>query len=107
MIPLYHSKRYSFQKSNHFCISLGCTKNCKSHCSNSRWRNRKLPGVTSLRKAFPIWQIPKGICIREDFTTQVSLHTLAFNHTDVRLHHQVEDAWLCEFPAANRTFILL
>src|SRR5260370_39507133 len=39
-------------------------------------------------------------------TAQVGLHPLTLNNPKVRLHHQIEGAWLCEFPAAYRAFIL-
>ena len=40
--------------------SPGLTKYSISICSNSRVRKVKLPGVTSLRNALPIWAMPKG-----------------------------------------------
>ena len=44
-------------------------KNCISICSNSRIRNINWRATISLRKAFPVWAIPKGIFIRPDFWT--------------------------------------
>lgn len=44
-------------------------KNSSSICSNSRERKVKFFGVTSLRKALPIWQMPKGTFTREESTT--------------------------------------
>ena len=40
--------------------SPGLQKNSSSICSNSRTRKMKLPGVISLRKDLPIWQMPDG-----------------------------------------------
>src|SRR5258708_10742790 len=40
-------------------------------------------------------------------TAQVGLHALALDHANVRLHHQIENAWLAEFPTADRALILL
>ena len=44
-------------------------KNCISICSNSRIRKMNWRATISLRKAFPVWAIPKGIFIRPDFCT--------------------------------------
>ena len=55
----------AFQYSNHSSSSPGSTKNCISICSNSRVRKMKLPGVISLRNAFPIWAMPNGSFWRE------------------------------------------
>jgi hypothetical protein len=41
-------------------VGAGRQKNSSSICSNSRVRKVKFPGVISFRKAFPIWQTPKG-----------------------------------------------
>ena len=49
--------------------SCGLTKNSISICSNSRVRKMKLPGVISLRKALPIWAMPKGSLRRIDCST--------------------------------------
>src|SRR5437016_3782220 len=40
-------------------------------------------------------------------TAQVGLHAFAFNNTDVRFHHQVEETRLRKFAAALGAFILL
>ncbi len=40
-------------------------------------------------------------------TAQVGLHALALDDADVCLHHQVEEARLTEFPAADRALVLL
>jgi len=53
------------QCSSHSMSVPGLTKNCISICSNSRVRKMKLPGVISLRKALPIWAMPKGTFWRE------------------------------------------
>jgi len=47
----------------------GFTKNSISICSNSRVRKMKLPGVISLRKALPIWAMPKGTFMRAEVAT--------------------------------------
>ena len=57
---MYHCSRRFFQKSYQPSSLPGGTKNSSSICSNSRVRNRKLPGVISLRKLFPIWPMPNG-----------------------------------------------
>jgi hypothetical protein len=47
--------------------SSGGTKYSISICSNSRVRKMKFPGVISLRKLLPIWAIPNGGFLRENW----------------------------------------
>mmetsp|Transcript_19604 Transcript_19604/g.28289 ORF Transcript_19604/g.28289 Transcript_19604/m.28289 type:complete len:212 (-) Transcript_19604:442-1077(-) len=53
--------------------SPGGMKYSISICSNSRDRKMKLRGVISLRKALPIWAIPKGSLMRAVLTTFLKL----------------------------------
>ena len=64
------------------CIQFLCSvaqsasgemKNSISICSNSRERKMKLRGLISLRKALPIWAMPKGIFTRPVSTTFLKL----------------------------------
>ena len=52
-------------------------KNSSSICSNSRERKVKLRGVTSLRNALPIWQMPNGTFCREESTTFLNCAKIA------------------------------
>ena len=56
----HHFIRSACQNASHFCPSSGGQKNSISICSNSRLRNTKLRGVTSLRKLLPICAMPNG-----------------------------------------------
>ena len=89
-------------------------KNSSSICSNSRERKVKLRGVTSLRNALPIWQMPNGtFCargvehvleLREDglrgLGAEIGLVFVAGNRADEGVEHQVERPWLRLFLGA-------
>ena len=57
--------------------SSGLMKNSSSICSNSRERKVKLRGVTSLRNALPIWQMPNGTFCRDESTTFLNCAKIA------------------------------
>ena len=57
--------------------SSGLMKNSSSICSNSRERKVKLRGVTSLRNALPIWQMPNGTFCREVSSTFLNCAKIA------------------------------
>ena len=90
--------------------SRGLQKNSISICSNSRERKMNCLGVISLRKALPIWAMPKGTLMRveshdvlevdEDalrrFRAQVDHRRALLDRADERLEHQVELARLGE-----------
>src|SRR3954468_7714306 len=65
----YQLKRCWHQYSYHLGPSAGGTKYSISICSNSRVRNTKLPGVISLRNDLPIWAMPNGGFLRDEFRT--------------------------------------
>jgi hypothetical protein len=58
--PSSQSRQKERQYWNHSRSVSGLQKNSSSICSNSRVRKMKLPGVISLRKDLPIWQMPNG-----------------------------------------------
>src|SRR5678816_2067197 len=64
----HHSMRKSRQNLYQSCDSEGWQKNSSSAWSNSRERNVKLRGVTSLRKLVPILTITEGIVTRVEST---------------------------------------
>ena len=53
--------------------SLSLQNFCNSICSNSIVLNKKLPGVISFLKLFPIWAIAKGTLARELLNTLAKL----------------------------------
>ena len=70
---VYQRSRSSIQYSCHFAVSAGGTKNSISICSNSKVRKMKLPGVISFRNDLPIWAIPNGGFLRENWRTFLKL----------------------------------
>ena len=74
--PMYQSMRSPIQVSCHSSSVPGLTKNSISICSNSRVRKMKLPGVISLRKLLPVWAMPNGGFLRDEFMTFAKLRKM-------------------------------